>query len=81
MQPRMNMIAIYRFTTELLGCYICLQVKTPILKHKHLFYKISIIRLVIKYIFIINLLRDINTNTIYYINFVKLELISPAWIP
>jgi hypothetical protein len=34
--------------------------------------KISIIRLIIEYIFIVNFIRDINANTIYYNNFVKI---------
>jgi hypothetical protein len=35
-------------------------------KYKAFLYKINIIRLVIEYIFKINLFRDININTIYY---------------
>jgi hypothetical protein len=35
-------------------------------KYYHSWYKISIIEFDIGYIFIINLFRDININTIYY---------------
>jgi hypothetical protein len=40
---------------------------TKLIKNtKHLLYKINITRLIMKYIFILNLVGDINANTIHY---------------
>jgi hypothetical protein len=59
-RPRKDVILVFREVKQFqLWLNLCK-------KYKHLWYKISTIRLFIEYVFIINLFRNINANNICY---------------